>query len=438
MAAHRRDSRTADPSTREGRSRATLASLVCMALSVSSGDAGASNCNGTSVGTIPLSELLSGDYQGFPGGLYAGVTNARPAAHETAGLAQAAQVVPRDATGAPNAQNGKIGLVTIGMSNTQSESIKFIEQTFHDPLRDPRLILVQGAAGGQVAERIIDPEAPYWDFVDQAVANAGLSPNQVQVFWLKEANPGPDEPFPEHAEILRNQLRIIVQILRDKFPNGRLCYLSSRIYAGYASTGLNPEPYAYESGFTVRWLIEQQMEGDPALNFDPAAGSVEAPWLSWAAYLWGDGLVPRSDGLIWECSDFADDGTHPSPQGASKVADLLMEWIYNDSTTRWYFAEPSSVDPLPERIGTLVPFPNPFSRSVRVMLQEPGAVPVLDRGLVYDLQGRRVRALDPAASGALEWDGRTDAGGLAASGSYVIQYWSAAEGAGSARVLLLR
>ncbi len=39
---------------------------------------------------------------------------------------------------------------------------------------------------------------------------------------------------------------------------------------------------------------------------------------------WADGRTPRADGLPWECTDFADDGTHPSNAGVSKVAEVLM------------------------------------------------------------------------------------------------------------------
>ncbi len=108
--------------------------------------------------------------------------------------------------------------------------------------------------------------------------------------------------------------------LHDRYPNLTLAYLSSRIYAGYASTTLNPEPYAYEGGFSVKWLIADQLAGDAALNFDPASGVVEAPWAAWGPYLWADGLSPRSDGLTWGCSELSSDGTHPSASGQAKVA----------------------------------------------------------------------------------------------------------------------
>jgi hypothetical protein len=39
-------------------------------------------------------------------------------------------------------------------------------------------------------------------------------------------------------------------------------YLDSRIYGGYATTALNPEPYTYEGAFLVRWLIQDQLKGN--------------------------------------------------------------------------------------------------------------------------------------------------------------------------------
>ena len=47
---------------------------------------------------------------------------------------------------------------------------------------------------------------------------------------------------------------------------------------GRAGPG-NSEPFSYESGFAVKWLVEQQLKGDPALNYDPQKGTVQAPWL---------------------------------------------------------------------------------------------------------------------------------------------------------------
>src|SRR5436190_1257934 len=101
-----------------------------------------------------------------------------------------------------------------------------------------------------------------------------------------EAIAGVSGGFPAAAQQLQGLLGQIVRNLRVRYPNVQLCFVSSRTYAGYATTTLNPEPYAYESGFAVQWLIAQQAAGDPLLNCDPAAGPVVAPWLGWGPYLW--------------------------------------------------------------------------------------------------------------------------------------------------------
>ena len=85
----------------------------------------------------------------------------------------------------------------------------------------------------------------------------------------------------------------MVQNARAKFPNLRIIYLGSRIYGGYAGVPLNPEPYAYESAFVCRWLIQHQIKGDAELNYDAANGAAKAPLLLWGPYFWADGTTPR-------------------------------------------------------------------------------------------------------------------------------------------------
>lgn len=299
---------------------------------------------GASTGLIPLTELGMGTHQGFEGGLYAGGANTIPPAHLADGLTQAAQVVPRNGTGAAD-PNGWIVMITVGMSNTTHESGPFERQEDINPNRNARLMIVNGGQGGQTASAISDPVAPYWTIVDERLAALHMTPQQVQVAWIKEANAGPPNNFPTHAQELSDDLRAVVQVMRDRFPNLRLCYLSSRIYGGYsAQGGLNPEPQAYESGFSVKWLIEDQINGAVDLNFDPAGGPVEAPWLAWGPYLWADGIIPRAgDGLVWLQSDMETDNVHPSPTAEQKVADLLSGFFNTDPTAApWYASQPDT------------------------------------------------------------------------------------------------
>ena len=166
-----------------------------------------------------------------------------------------------------------------------------------------------------------------------------MTPEQVQAIWLKEANGKPQAPFPTEAKKLQQNLENVLHILHDTFPNLKIIYLSSRIYGGYAAGPLNPEPHAYESNFAVKWLIADQIAGKPELNYDPAAGAVCAPWITWGPYLWADGLKARSDGLVWKREDLGPDGTHPSMLGREKVAGLLMNFLKNDPTSRLLVSE---------------------------------------------------------------------------------------------------
>ena len=102
---------------------------------------------------------------------------------------------------------------------------------------------------------------------------------QVQVVWIKETDPTPREgSFPAYIRALESELVKIVGVLPGRFPNVRLAYLSSRTYGGWAKprpNGVPPgnsEPYSYETGFAVKWLIQRQLQGDPALSFDSAQG----------------------------------------------------------------------------------------------------------------------------------------------------------------------
>lgn len=321
----------------------TLVMFAALAAMTAASAHGAANCDGDSTGLVPLNDLGVGAYMGSQGGLYPGGSNERPAAHDAAGRALGAAIVPLGPTGAPSA-SGRIVLLTIGMSNTSQESNAFraAYQVFAN--RNPRVLIVNAAMGGVTADEAADPANPYWTFVASALANAGATPAQVQALWLKTALSGPGQmfppgaSFPDHPALLRDLTGDIVRNAHDLFPRLRQGYLSSRTYAGYAGSSLNPEPYAYEAGFSVKWLIESQINGDPALNFDGVGGAAEAPWLSWGAYLWADGLMARSDGLVWECSDFSpNDGTHPSEQGRAKVADLLVARFASDPASRRWF-----------------------------------------------------------------------------------------------------
>lgn len=231
-----------------------------------------------STGLIPLTELGTQNYKGELGGLYPGAKNTPPKAHLEAGLAFAREIAPLDAEGR-RAASGKIVLLTIGMSNTTPESQAFLKLAASDKDLNPHLVIVDGAQGGRAADTTADPKATYWNVVEERLSTAGVTPKQVQAVWLKQAIIQPSRPFPAEAKRLQEYLIATVQNLTSRYPNLKIVYLSSRIYAGYAASPLNPEPHAYESGFAVRWTIADQIAGKPELNYDAAKGAVRSPWL---------------------------------------------------------------------------------------------------------------------------------------------------------------
>ena len=295
-----------------------------------------------SLGLIPLCDLGSGTYKGEEGGLYGGGKNQPPPEHAAAAKKELAKIRPLDAAGQP-AADGKVVLLSVGMSNTTMEYSRFKQLADADAQKSPQLVIVDGAQGGQAATQwLTPPESRVWQTVDQRLKTAGVSAQQVQVIWLKQANIRPTEEFPAHVRKLQADIAEGLRRLKAKFPNLRVAYISNRIYAGYATTQLNPEPFSYESAFAVRWLIQAQIRGEPELNYAAARGPVKAPLLLWGPYLWADGMKPRNDGLAWTRDDLvARDGTHPSPAGRQKVAEQLLKFCKTDPLAcGWFLAKP--------------------------------------------------------------------------------------------------
>jgi hypothetical protein len=298
-------------------------------------------------GLVPLTELGEGLYKEEDGGLYGHGQNVPPDSHIKAAQVQTALIMPRDAAGNPSV-SGKIVLISLGMSNTTQEFSVFKTLADADPNKSPQVVIVDCAQGGQAAYQWAYPQAGAkaqtpWDVMDQRILAAHVTAAQVQAVWVKQAEIQPAQwgDFPAHAEMLRDDIAIILRQLKTRFPNLAIAYLSSRIYAGYATTQLNPEPYAYESAFSVRWLILAQATAtDPNLNYDPLKGEVKAPLLLWGPYLWADGVKPRqSDGLVWMRADLGPDGTHPSDTGRRKVAQMLLTFFKTDTSAKPWFVK---------------------------------------------------------------------------------------------------
>lgn len=294
------------------------------------------DCSLSSFGLIPLLDMSADqDYHGQEGGLYGNGENEPPAAHQRVARQESTFIMPRDPEGNPSPE-GIIGLVAIGMSNARMEFDRF--ERIAGEMKSDAVVLVNGAQPAKLASNWAepDPNDDPWAALIGAVDRAGLTPEQVQVVWLKDTNAGPRpgrDDFPVYAEALRDDLGVMVKRVKTLFPNVGVLYFSSRIYAGYSLIPLSPEPFAYEDGFAVRWLILDQIEGGGVSGVTYE----NAPVLLWGPYLWADGATPRSDGLAWLCEDLLSDGVHPESSGRQKVAEMLLNFFSTDPLTSAWF-----------------------------------------------------------------------------------------------------
>jgi len=344
---------------------------------------------GGSATKIPLMDMTASEtYQGFAGGLYENSSDTVPADHGSAGKSIAATVQPLDSTGKPNA-NGKIVFLSIGMSNAYDEFGFFMNDAAASAsVNHKTLVIAEGALPGATAPCWLAATGPgacdgdnqYDRVLQDVLTPLGVTQEQVQVVWLNEADstPGVDgcgasgnvpcQPLCNDSapgcsdtvtttEALRYEAEAgdILRAAKTRWPNLKLAFISSRIYAGYATIDLNPEPYAYEYGFSAKWLIEAQVIQARNGFVDPTGGDLGftsgvAPWIAWGPYTWANGAIPRSDGLIWcdgqpsaPCKgevDYQKDGTHPNPVGAGKVATMMMNFFLGSPYTASWFAAP--------------------------------------------------------------------------------------------------
>jgi len=380
--------------------RLSLATIAAFTSAITLAQA---DCSQTSVGFTPIMDLGTGTFNGWEGGLYANGSNALPQAHAAAGAAIANSVVPLDANGNPDPVNGKIVWLSIGMSNTNQESNAFINLVETTPGINPSLVMVNGGVGGKTAEEISTPTDPeysiFWNTVATRLTNASVTAQQVQAIWFKVGNRGV-VPEQQYYDSLLVQSKRIMHELDDRFPNARLCYVAGRSYGGYAAGLTNPEPYAYWTGWAMKHLIEAQINGDPLLVFD--GPDPVSPWMMWGLYLWADGVVPRSDGLFWECSDYHQgDGLHPSDQGEAKVAALLLDFFSNDPTTcPWFMAACETALPEQSDAASWIA-PNPSNGVFRISL--PGAAKPVQIS-VFDALGHTVIESSSSGNGGFNID----------------------------------
>ena len=302
--------------------------------------------SGTSTPIVPVTDLGTGTYLGAEGGLYLNGSNVMPASHDSDGVGFAQSIQPLDANGNPD-PNGKIALMSMGMSVTFDTFQKFMQNGAADTSINKNLVFVPAAQPRLGAVDWANIDGPAWvDTFNYFIPQAGVTPQQIVAAWVENVDANPIGSFPQDMATLQAEYETAAQLMHTEFPNLKLAFFTSREYGAYENGlphGGDKEPYAYQSAFAVRGMIEDQLNGVAAMNYNPANGPVMAPWVAWGPYIWSNGLIARSDGLVWPCYYFESDGQHPSEKtgGSEQDANMLMNFLKtDDATAPWFLAQP--------------------------------------------------------------------------------------------------
>jgi hypothetical protein len=298
---------------------------------------------GTSNPMVAITDLGTGTFEGYEAGLYPNGSNVRPTTQNSAGIAFAQGIVPLNSSGVYSS-TGQIVVLAVGESTLQNEFNRFLPIANSDPTKNPYVLLVNGAQGGATPYEFTTTTSAYWlTVINNYLPQNGVTADQVEVAILEDTDGIASGTFPTDMSTLQTEYETMMNTMLTLFPNLKLVYFSSRVYGGY-SNGVgkpdNPEPYAYEVGWAVKWAIQDQIDGNSNLNYNSANGPVLAPWMSWGPYYWSNGMLADEDGLVWDCADFASDGTHPSSTyGQLKTANALLDFLKTDATTiPWYLS----------------------------------------------------------------------------------------------------
>jgi len=147
------------------------------------------------------------------------------------------------------------------MSNTTDEFASLGPSAFKlladaDPAKNPRLVIVDGAQGGEASTDWTNLNSSTWSTVASRLSSAGVNSNQVQILWMKHARRQPEASgaFPAHAQALQNDEELILRDAKHYYPKLKIAYLSSphaglRFYHQLQLDLPEPEPYAFESCF---------------------------------------------------------------------------------------------------------------------------------------------------------------------------------------------
>ncbi len=351
------------------------------------------DCNLPSRGWTPLPEMGNTKFNGYPGGLYAGSKNTPSGQYLKDAMDLAKTIVPLDTAGNPS-PNGSIVLAGVGASNPRTEFEAFTSIAAGSGNTNARLRMLNTCIGGQGVQKMNVATDNYWKSAFKMLDSMQLSAKQVQVAWIETDNTGSkDTNFPSAPLALVGDLKLLLQTLKIKFPNLKLCYLSARAYSGWAppnGSGVGGgllAPRDYYNGWAIKWLIDSAALGAKGLEYKGATVSVPMPL--YGSYNWTNAGQTRKDGFSLDCNtDVGSDGLHLTAAGEQKIGQNIYNTFAADTTAKLWFLKSNTSQVNSTETAQFNIYPNPVNNQLNIELNNPKNDEYLIQ--IFDTKGQLV------------------------------------------------
>jgi hypothetical protein len=195
------------------------------------------------------------------------------------------------------------------------------------------------------------------------IDSMGLSNLQVQVAWVETENTGsPDSTFPGGPQLLLKDLKQLLKVMKQKYPNLKLCYFSARTYSGWVEGGSGrglEYPRDYYNGWAIKWFIDSAIsQRQSGFEYKGTTPTIAMP--IYATYNWTNGEVARKDGFSMDCeTDFGGDGLHLSTVGENKIGKELFNFFSRDDNTKQWFLQSNKTSIEDNTLNEFLVYPNP-------------------------------------------------------------------------------
>jgi hypothetical protein len=277
---------------------------------------------------VPLVDM--GDstlYLGVAGGLYLNGLNDIPASHLAIRPALDMSVpLVLMSTGYSNVNHAFCDNQSGNVGPQNCASFSFIAKA----RGTTATLIVNAAQGGRPIDDWDEASDGTWHVAESALVAHGLTRDDVQIIYASHASKNPSGAGPAGAAVaeIAAQYAAHVRLLHVEYPNVKLCYWGTRTRS--VGANISPEPYAYETAYAVKRLIDAQIVQMRDGTIDPALGDLSlavAPWLAWATYEWAEATPRKYDGVSMPNSYLGSDGAHMNNTGRSWQADLLFDFF---------------------------------------------------------------------------------------------------------------